>query len=653
VLRWEHAFPTLFSVTNNENQSAMTAETRSFQAEVSKLLKIVANALYSEREVFLRELISNAADACDKLRFLSISNPDLTSGDSAFIVRLAADKDAKTLTIADNGVGMNETELDENLGTIARSGTSAFVDELTGDAKKDVGLIGQFGVGFYSAFMVADQVEVLTRKAGEDAAWLWKSDGLGEYTVEPAEKESRGTVITLHLKDDATEFLEKSRLQQIVRTYSDHIPFPVTFVEGEAVDDTGETLNKASALWTRAKSEVSESDYKEFYRHVGHAFDDPWLTVHWKAEGRIEYHALLFVPTQRPFDLFNPERRHHVKLYVKRVFITDNVEGLVPSWLRFVKGVIDCQDLPLNVSREMLQKNPVVASVSQAVTKRVLSELTKKAEKEPEAYAEFWKAFGAVLKEGLYSDGMEHRDALLALARFRSSTGEGIVGLAEYVGRMKEGQEAIYYIAAETEEAAAASPQLEGFRKKGVEVLYLTDPIDEFWVQMLYDGYDSKPLKSITRGGADLKSIKSAEADPDKPAEAEADKNIDQGAISALVANVKLALGDLVKDVRTTDRLADSPVCLIADEGDMDMNLERMLRQHKQLDQAAKRVLELNPEHDLIRTLAERVKAGAMGPAINDAAHLLLDQARILEGEPIPDTKAFTRRLSAVMAKGL
>ncbi|MEQ8396467.1 molecular chaperone HtpG [Thalassobaculum sp.] len=631
----------------------MTAETRSFQAEVSKLLKIVANALYSEREVFLRELISNAADACDKLRFLSISNPDLTSGDSTFAVRLSADKDAKTLTIADNGVGMNETELDENLGTIARSGTSAFVDELTGDAKKDVGLIGQFGVGFYSAFMVADQVEVLTRKAGEDKAWLWKSDGLGEYTVEPAEKATRGTVITLHLKDDASEFLEKSRLQQIVRTYSDHIPFPVTFIAGEAADDAGETLNKASALWTRAKSDVSESDYKEFYHHVGHAFDDPWLTVHWKAEGRIEYHALLFVPTQRPFDLFNPERRHHVKLYVKRVFITDNVEGLVPSWLRFVKGVIDCQDLPLNVSREMLQKNPVVASVSQAVTKRILSELTKKAEKDPEAYAEFWKAFGAVLKEGLYSDGMEHRDALLALARFRSSTGEGLVGLSEYVGRMKEGQEAIYYIAAETEEAAAASPQLEGFRKKGVEVLYLTDPIDEFWVQMLYDGYDGKPLKSITRGGADLKSIKSADAESDKPADTDADKSTDQGAISALVASVKLSLGDLVKDVRTTDRLADSPVCLIADEGDMDMNLERMLRQHKQLDQAAKRVLELNPEHDLIRTLAERVKSGASGPTIDDAAHLLLDQARILEGEPIPDTKAFTRRLSAVMAKGL
>ncbi len=625
-----------------------SAETRSFQAEVSKLLKIVANALYSEREVFLRELISNAADACDKLRFLALSNPELTVGDPGFSIRLSVDKDARTLTVADNGVGMSEAELHDNLGTIARSGTAAFVEELSGDSKNDVGLIGQFGVGFYSAFMVADRVEVRTRKAGEEQRYLWSSDGLGEYSVEPAEQSARGTVITLYLKDDAGEFLERSRLQQIVRTYSDHIPFPVMFVEDGGA---GETLNKASALWTRSKSEITDDDYKEFYRHAGHAADEPWLTVHWKAEGRIEYHGLLFVPSQRPFDLFHPERRHHVKLYVKRVFITDDAEGLVPSWLRFVKGVIDCEDLPLNISREMLQKNPVVASVSQAVTKRLLGEIKKKAEGDAEAYAAFWRNFGAVLKEGLYGDGLEHRETLLSLVRFRSSTQAGLVGLAEYASRMKEGQEAIYYIAAESEEAAAASPQLEGFKKKGVEVLYLTDPIDEFWVPMLFDGFEGKPLKSITRGGADLKSIKSPDA-PSEPDEKD-ETAADDGAVTALVASVKLALGDAVKDVRTTDRLADSPVCLVADEGDMDMNLERMLRQHKQLDQAAKRVLELNPDHPLIRTLADRVKAGAAGQAVDDAAHLLLDQARILEGEPVPDAKAFTRRLSAVMAKGM
>lgn len=626
----------------------MAAETRTFQAEVSKLLHIVANALYSEREVFLRELISNAADACDKLRFLALSSPDLTADDSSFKIRIAADDKAKTLTISDNGVGMTEAELHDNLGTIARSGTSAFVDEMSGDAKKDTSLIGQFGVGFYSAFMVADKVEVLTRKAGESTGSLWTSDGLGEYTVAPAEKATRGTIITLHLKKDAKEFLEKQRIQTIVRTYSDHIPFPVVFTEGE--DE--ETLNQASALWTRSKSEISDDDYKEFYHHVGHAFDDPWMTVHWKAEGRIEYHGLLFVPSQRPFDLFHPERRHHVKLYVKRVFITDEIEGLVPSWLRFLKGVVDCEDLPLNVSREMLQHNPVVTTISKALTKRVLGDLAKKAKKEPEAYAEFWRNFGAVLKEGLYADGAEHKEALLDLVRFRSSDGDELASLDGYIERMKEGQEAIYYIAAEDEAAAKASPQLEGFLKKGVEVLFLTDPIDEFWVQTMFDGVKGKPLKSITRGGADLAAIKSGEADKDETAEKTDDEPKDTGSVDSLIASVKLALGPTVKDVRTTDRLSESPVCLVADETDMDMNLERMLRQHKQLDQAAPRVLEVNPDHALIKGLAKLVKDGRTD-GIDDAAHLLFEQARILEGEPVSDPKAFTRRFSEVMVKAL
>ncbi|MDF1792605.1 MAG: molecular chaperone HtpG [Thalassobaculaceae bacterium] len=626
----------------------MAAETRSFQAEVSKLLHIVANALYSEREVFLRELISNAADACDKLRFLALSTPDLTTDDSAFKIRISADDKAKTLTLSDNGVGMTESELHDNLGTIARSGTSAFVDEMSGDAKKDTSLIGQFGVGFYSAFMVADKVEVLTRKAGEAAGWLWTSDGLGEYTVAPAEKATRGTIITLHLKKEAKEFLEKQRIQTIVRTYSDHIPFPVVFVSG----DDEETLNQASALWTRSKSEISDDDYKEFYHHVGHAFDDPWMTLHWKAEGRIEYHGLLFVPSQRPFDLFHPERRHHVKLYVKRVFITDEVEGLVPTWLRFLKGVVDCEDLPLNVSREMLQHNPVVTTISKALTKRVLSELAKKAKKDSASYGEFWNNFGAVLKEGLYADGAENKDALLDLVRFRSSAGDDLASLDGYVERMKEGQEAIYYITAEDEAAAKASPQLEGFVKKGVEVLFLTDPIDEFWVQTMFDGIKGKPLKSITRGGADLAAIKSGADDADADAEKTDDATKDSGSIDNLIASVKLALGPTVKDVRTTDRLSESPVCLIADETDMDMNLERMLRQHKQLDQAAPRVLEVNPDHALIRGLAKLVQDGKT-EGIEDAAHLLFEQARILEGEPVSDPKAFTRRFSEVMVKAL
>jgi molecular chaperone HtpG len=522
------------------------------------------------------------------------------------------------------------------------------MDELgKADDKQGTSLIGQFGVGFYSAFMVASKVEVLTRKAGEDAAHLWSSDGLGEYTVAAAEKATRGTIITLHLKDDAAEFLEKSRIQHVVRTYSDHIPFPVVFTG----DDGEETLNRASALWTRSKSEISDEDYTEFYHHVGHAFDDPWMTVHWKAEGRIEYHGLLFVPSQRPFDLFHPERRHHVKLYVKRVFITDDVEGLVPTWLRFLKGVVDCEDLPLNVSREMLQNNPVVTTISKALTKRVLGELTKKADQDPDAYGEFWNGFGAVLKEGLYADGGEHKDTLLDLVRFRSTADDGLVSLDGYIERMKEGQDAVYYIAAEDEAAAKASPQLEGFLKKGVEVLFLTDPIDEFWVQAAFDGVKGKPLKSVTRGGADLAAIKTAdtpEADEEKSDEADEDAS----AIDTLVASVKLALGATVKDVRSTDRLAESPVCLVADETDIDMNLERMLRQHKQLDQAAPRVLELNPDHALIQGLAKLVKGGK-SEGIDDAAHLLFEQARILEGEPVSDPKAFARRFSAVMIRAL
>ncbi|NQW08344.1 MAG: molecular chaperone HtpG [Alphaproteobacteria bacterium] len=632
----------------------MAAETRSFQAEVSKLLHIVANAMYSEREVFLRELISNAADACDKLRFLALSDATLVEGDTEFRIRITADPKAGTLTISDNGIGMTDAELHANLGTIASSGTAAFVDNLSGDAKKDVGLIGQFGVGFYSAFMVADKVEVLTRTAGTDKAWLWTSDGLGEYTVTASEKADRGTIITLYLKKNARAFAEKERLRTVVRTYSDHIPFPIGFVETneDGVEEV-DSLNRASALWTRPKSDISEDDYKEFYHHTGHAFDDPWMTLHWKAEGRIEYHGLLFVPTQAPFDLFHPERRHHVKLYVKRVFITDEVEGLVPSWLRFMKGVIDCADLPLNISREMLQSNPVVTSISQAVTKRVLSELKKKAKKDPEAYATFWRSFGAVIKEGLYANGQEHKDTLLELARFRSSAGDDLVSLADYIARMKENQTAIYYIAAENEETAKASPQLEGFVKKGVEVLYLTDPIDEFWVQAQFDGYDGKPLKSVTRGGADLSTIKGAASDDDTKTAAEDKDPGAASAVDALVASVKLALGEAVKDVRSTDRLADSPVCLVADDNDLDMNLERMLRQHKQLDMAPKRVLELNPDHMLIKGLAKLVKDGKAGVGIEDAAFLLLDQAHILEGEPVADAKAFTKRLSEVMVKAL
>ncbi len=628
----------------------MTEERLSFQAEVSRLLDIVAHSLYSEKEVFLRELVSNASDACDRLRYAALTQPELSADDPNLKVRLIVDKEARTLTVADNGIGMNREDLVENLGTIARSGTAAFMRSLKesakeGDARKDVNLIGQFGVGFYSAFMVADRVEVLTRKAGETQGWRWLSDGKGEFTISDVADLPRGTQITLHLREGDDEYLEEHRLSGIVRKYSDHIAIPILFGEGE----DAKSLNSASALWMRSKNEITAEQYKEFYHHVGHAFDEPWLTLHWRAEGAIEYTNLLFVPSSKPFDLFDPKRAHRVKLYVKRVFITDSAEGLLPPYLRFLRGVVDSEDLPLNISREMLQHNPMLAKIRAGLTRRVLSELGKKARdtEKTEEYATFWENFGAVLKEGLYDD-YEHRDELLKLMRFRSTAGDGLVSLEEYLGRMKEGQEAIFTISGDDIETLKRSPQLEGFKAKGVEVLLLTDPVDEFWVPSV-GSFQDKPFKSVTRGGADLGKIQGGE---EKPAEEKAS----EGELTDLLVLLKLTLQDAVKDVRPSERLTDSAVCLVADENDMDMHLERLLKQHKQLGMdapAAKRILEVNPAHPLIKRLAERAKASGAATSLDDAAWLLLDQARIVEGEALPDPAAFARRLASAMEKGL
>jgi len=663
----------------------MSAETLSFQAEVSRLLDIVANSLYSHKEIFLRELISNASDACDRLRYAAIAQPDLIAEDPEFKIRIAAEKAGRRLTIADNGIGMNRDELVENLGTIARSGTAAFVAQLE-DAEADVSQIGQFGVGFYSAFMVAESVEVTSRKAGEDQVWRWRSDGKGSFEVSECDRElARGTEIALTLKKGEEGFLAPEEISRIVTTYSDHIAIPI--VLADTATGAGETLNQASALWTRPKSEISEEQYREFYHHVSHGFDDPWLHLHFKAEGVIEYSGLLFVPASRPFDLFHPERQHHVKLYVKRVFITDDCAGLVPPYLRFLRGVIDSEDLPLNVSREMLQTNPVVAKIRKAVVKRVLGELERKAEQAPEDYAVFWKNFGAVVKEGLYEDEAQ-RAAILELARFQSTAapgeagkdtggeesggeepggaagkqtgkqadkpaaGGGLIGLKDYVARMREGQEAIYYISGDAADSLRRSPQLEGFRAKGVEVLLLTDPVDDFWLSVV-PAYDDKPFKSVTRGAADLDAIEAARpGDEDQAGEARETPG-EAGELDSLIAFVKLTLKDKVKDVRLSKRLTESPVCLVADEGDLDMHLERVLKQHHQIERASQRILEVNPRHPLIRGLAERVEAGGGAVDLEDAARLLLDQALILEGESPPDPVAFTRRLSHLVARGL
>ncbi|WP_150496442.1 molecular chaperone HtpG [Roseibium aquae] len=621
------------------SETAATKETYVFQTEVGRLLEIVTDSLYSNREVFLRELISNASDACDKLRHSALTAPSLVTDDPEFRIVLEADAEGGTLTLSDNGIGMNHDDLMETLGTIAKSGVGAFLDKLEDGEKARMNLIGQFGVGFYSAFMVASRVDVLTRKAGEEESWLWSSEGKGEYSIEPAERDGRGTTVKLHLKEDAREFLESPRLRHVVKTYSDHIAFPIRLGD--------DTLNDASALWLRPAKDITPEQYKEFYRHTAHAFDDPWLTVHNQVEGIVSYANLLFVPSMRPFDLFDPERKSHVKLFVNRVFITEETDGLMPAYLRFLRGVVDSQDLSLNVSREMLQTDPKLAKIRSGLTKRILTELKKKAEADTEGFATFWSNFGAVLKEGLVEDtGL--RDKILEICRFSSTNAHGLTSLAGYLERMKDGQEAIYYIAGTDAEKLAHSPHLEGFKAKGIEVLYFTDPVDEFWLRHITD-FEGKTFKSVTHGAADLDGIASggeAETEPSKT---------DAPDIAALLVIMKTALGDKVKDVRASKRLTESPVCLIADEGDMDVNLERILRQTGQLKTASARVLELNPDHAIVRKMFERAQKPEAGndALLQDAAHLLLDQARIADGEEPVDPAAFARRMATVMTYAL
>ena len=631
-------------------------ERHAFQAEVSKLLGLMANSLYRDKEIFLRELISNASDACDKLRYAAITQPDLLGDDAALAVTITPDSKSGVLVVADNGIGMNREELIDNLGTIARSGTEAFVKQMAeshgGDGQDEqdgqdgfaAGLIGQFGVGFYSCFMVAKRVEVVTRKPDEAEGWRWRSDGTGSFSIAPEADAARGTRIELHLRKDDREFLEPLRIRTVVKAYSDHIGLPI-WLENDSGQK--EMVNEGSALWSRPKTDIDEAQYREFYHHIAHMPGDPWHTIHLHAEGRIEYTALLFVPDSRPFDLFEPIRQHRVRLYVRRVFITDECEGLIPPYLRFVRGVVDSSDLALNVSRETLQNDPILAKIRTGLVKRVFSELEKRAKKTPEEYASFWENFGAVLKEGLYEDA-EQKDRLLPLVRFRSTGGgDRWLSLDEYVDAKPEEQEAIYYISGEDPDALRRSPQVEGFRARGIDVLLMADPVDQFWLPVV-GAYKEKSFRSVTQGAADLDRF--AVRDEDKPDETDAPP---QGEIDKLIALVKLTLADAVKDVRTSERLTDSPVCLVADEGDLDMHLERLLRQHKHEVPAQKRVLEINPSHDLTRALARMVGQKGATEALEDAAYLLMDQALILEGEPVPDPSAFTKRLSGLISRAL
>ena len=620
----------------------MSEEKMQFRAEVSRLLDIVVHSLYSEKEIFLRELISNASDACDKLRYEALTNADLTGDDPDFRITVTHDAKARTITVSDNGIGMTRDELIENLGTIARSGTTAFVQQLAAqkDKKEQVNLIGQFGVGFYAAFMVAETVEVKSRKAGSGEAWCWRSDGKGEFTVEAEDKSSRGTEIILYLKRSEDEFLDPVRLRHIINKYSDHIAIPV-MLDGEE-----KPANQAGALWLRPKNDITPEQYKEFYHHVAHAFDDIAHTIHWRAEGKLEYTGLLFTPSTKPYDLFDPKRRHGVKLYVKRVFITDEAEGLIPPWLRFLRGVVDSEDLPLNISREMLQHNHMMAHMKRGITKKVLGDLIKFSE-DKGAYNKFWFNFCAVLKEGLYEDS-EYREELLKLVRMRSTTGDGMVSLDDYTSRMKEGQDAIFYICGDNIQNLEKNPHLEGFKAKGVEVLLLTDNVDDFWPTAVEKFKDS-PFRSVTRAGQELGKIKGDDAKKDTPET----KPENAGELDSLIAMMKLTLGDEVKDVRTSDRLTESAVCLVSDEGDIDINLERFLKQHNQIARPAKRILEVNPTHPLIARMASRAKSDGAADALKDVAFLLLDQARLMDGETLSDPVEFGRRLGGVLRQAV
>ncbi len=619
-------------------------ETLGFQTEVKQLLQLMIHSLYSNREIFLRELVSNASDACDKLRFEALHNAGLFEDDSEFKIRIAFDKEAKTLTIADNGIGMSREEVIANLGTIAKSGTREFFSQLTGDQKKDAHLIGQFGVGFYSSFIVADKVTVVTRRAGVPAAQAvrWESDGSGEFTIEMVEKAARGTEITLHLKEGQDDLLSGWKLRSIIRKYSDHIVQPIVmkkeeFKDGkETVSDEDETVNRASALWARSKNDITEDEYKEFYKHVGHDFEDPLAWAHARVEGKSEYTQLLYIPARAPFDMWDRNARHGIKLYVRRVFIMDDAEQLMPTYLRFVRGIVDSSDLPLNVSREILQESKDIEAIRKGCTSRVLGMLDDMAEKDKEKYATFWGQFGRLLKEGVGED-FANKEKIAKLLRFASThadNAEETVSLADYIGRMKEGQTQIYYVTAETFNAAKNSPHLEIFRKKGIEVLLLSDRVDE-WVVSHLTEFEGKPLASVAKGGLDLGTLE------DEAEKKEHEK--EAGEFKDLTEKIGKSLGERVKEVRVTHRLTDSPACLVADEHGMSANLSRILKAAGQKAPDERPILEINPRHPVVlRLRGEEQK-------FDDWAAVLFDQALLAEGGQLDDPATFVKRINQLM----
>jgi len=624
-------------------------EAQPFQADVAKLLHLMVHSVYSDKSVFLRELISNAADACERLRYEAIADPKLLGDDVKPRITLAIDADQRRLTVEDNGIGMGRDEMAEALGTIARSGTKVFLESLeAAPSGEQTALIGRFGIGFYSAFMVAERVDVISRRAGTELAWLWSSDGKGTFAISaaaPADAPRRGTRVVLHLMEDAKSYAERFTIERLAKAQSGHVPVPIAIIE--KVGAAPAEITDGAALWAKPKSEIAAADYTDFYRSIAGQFDEPAVTIHYRAEGRQDYTTLLFVPGSRPFDLFDPDRKGRIKLYVKRVFITDDAE-ILPRYLRFVRGLVDSADLPLNVSREKIQESPLLAAIRKSATSRVLSELDRLADKEPQSFAKIWETFGAVLKEGIYED-FERRDALLALARFKTTASSGDSSssswrsLKDYVGSLKPNQTAIYYLAGDDMARLESSPHLEGFRARGIEVLLLPDPVDSFWV-MPGVSFDGKPFKSVTQGAVDLAQIPLVDATKEQaPDIAES--------VKKFLVFVQTTLGEAVAQVRASERLTDSAVCLVAPDSGPDRALERLLAGAGRLNSASKPILEVNPRHEIVVALA------ALGDSERafkeDAAHLLFDEARVLDGERPADARLFSDRLARVLGRGL
>ena len=624
------------------------SEKLEFQTEVSQLLKLMINSVYSEKEVFVRELVSNASDACDKLRYLATTKEKLLQSDPDLKIQIEIDKKENQITITDNGIGMNRDDLVNNLGTIARSGTAQFIKEAT--ETKDLSLIGQFGVGFYSAFMVASDLTVITRKAGEKKLWIWKSDGESNFTIDESDdleqlNSNRGTKIILSITKEGKEYLEKTRIEEIIRKYSDHISIPI-FVRDtkDKEDEKPEAINSALALWTRPKNKITKEQYKEFYNHVGQMFDDPWLTSHYKAEGQIEYTVLNFIPSTKPFDLYDPARENRLKLYVKKVFITDNCPELIPPYLRFLRGVIDSEDLPLNISREMLQNNPVVKKIRNALVRRTIGDLKKKLANDRSSYEEFWSNFGPVIKEGIYED-TEKKDTLLEIALFKNSNSSKLITLDEYIEAMGKKQNDIYFITGDSYNNVINNPSLEGYKSRGINVLILDDAVDSFWTSAT-PNFKEKNIKSVTKGVDDLDSISKKKTDDKEKKE---DKSLEP-----LIVLLKDKLKEKVKDVRTSSRLTESPVCLVVDESAMDPQLEKILQQHNQLQQAASlKILEINPDHKLIKKLAKMSKDKASVGDIENIGILLYEQSMILDGEKPSDPVNFSKKLIDTISASL